>query len=133
MESTKRAIWLETGVPESPLESVTIQAFFEPRLKAVPWRITIPSSRDGPVELRCVLEWAGNAPPGEITDFTWNAPELTAELTEEEGKQVITVRVPPDYRLPKGINRAITVCTDDPEVKDGTLTIPIVAEEKKSR
>jgi hypothetical protein len=130
-KSTRRAIWLETGVPESPLESVAVYATFEARLKASPVRIRIPSRRDGPVELRCVLEWAGNAPPGEITDFTWDAPELTAELLEEDGKQVVLVHVPAEYRLPEGIKRAITVRTDDPEVKDGTLTIPIVAEKKK--
>jgi hypothetical protein len=131
MESTKRAIWLETGVPESPLERVTVSAIFERRLSASPWRMTIPPRRDGPVELRCVLEWAGNAPPGKITDFTWDAPELAAELLEEDGKQVVVVHVPAEYRLPEGIKRAITVRTDDPEVKDGMLTIPIVAEKKE--
>lgn len=112
---------IETGVEQSPRETINYFASVVPRLTTQPNRFTIPANLKRDMDLKVRLQWAGEA--GKVVDASSSAPNTTVELTEEDGGSAIVLHVPKDFAPPRRSGYAVTIKTDDPEV--GVHRIPI--------
>jgi hypothetical protein len=109
-------------VSEAPEEKIRVYARIAPRLRASPPRFTIPQNLQTERDLRVGLEWSGGN-PGKILDVKTSDTQTSVRLEENNGRQIVVLRVPADYKPPTRGAAFVTVMTGDAEAP--SLRIPI--------
>ncbi len=121
---------LKTGLSEAPEETLRVYGRIAPRLRALPNRFSVPQNLKAERDLRVSLVWSGGD-PANILEATTSDPQTSVRVEENNNRQTIVLRVPPEYTPPTRGGAYVTVTTDDPEAP--TLRIQVYASRISQR
>ncbi len=115
-------IVLESGVEQSPQDTIVVSAAIAPRIQAIPNNFAyLPRSKDQEHEANVRLVWSGA--PGKILNVAVTDPKLQVRLAEENGEPKLYLHFPANYAPPATAAPVVQVTTDDPIAK--LFAIPI--------
>lgn len=116
----------DTGVAESPLETLSVMAQVPPRLSIVPAMLMLDPNAiaEQSASLEARLIWNGKT-RGKVTEATVNDDQLQVDVQQDGETPAIVLRVPAGYQVRKGAATRITIKTDDPAVP--SYVIPVTS------
>jgi len=118
----RAVLLLDTGIPQAPVETLTVHAAVVPRLSVMPAYLRLPAPGRPEREAMVQLMWTGGE-PGKITGCKSSHAEVQAAVEDRYNFQYVVVRVADDFECPAAPRPTITVTTDDEDAT--TLEIPV--------
>ncbi len=119
--SFNSSVGLETGVAQSPRETLSVSAQLVPRLTTMPSYFGVVPGLDEEQRATVQLNWSGGRPARVL-----NAEASDQAVRVEVGPgESVTITVPPGFEFPPGQPKRVLLTIDDASVPQ--LTIPIVS------
>lgn len=121
-KSIRAVLWLTTGVKESPKNRITLIADIEPRVKAVPARIDVPSGLSKEQKVVVQVNWLEGEGEYKLVGASSNDAKIKARIDNGDGKHKVIVTIPAGYKR-TAKSAAITIRTNDKQTP--TLRVPV--------